>query len=120
MKTEVEQILNDMKEKKIIDDGAFTNFYGGKTDNGYKLKINGEQIPSKSKQGGLMTKTCFNSTFKTMHMHSEMAKSLFLDGTLDREDNTRYTILQIMLIEHEEVIMELIETDLYLGELPFA
>jgi hypothetical protein len=75
---------------------------------------------SKSKQGGLMTKTCFNSTFKTMHMHSEMAKSLFLDGTLDREDNTRYTILQIMLIEHEEVIMELIETDLYLGELPFA
>jgi hypothetical protein len=43
VKTEVEQILNDMKEKKIIDDGSFTNFYGGKTDNGYKLKINGEE-----------------------------------------------------------------------------
>ena len=43
MKQSVEQILNAMKEKKIIDDGTFTNFYGGKTDNGYKLKINGEQ-----------------------------------------------------------------------------
>jgi hypothetical protein len=45
MKTAVEQILNDMKDKKIIDDGTFTGFYGGKTDNGYKLKINGEQTP---------------------------------------------------------------------------
>jgi tyrosyl-tRNA synthetase len=34
-----------MKEFKIKDDGGFTNFYGGKIDNGYKLKINGEQTP---------------------------------------------------------------------------
>ena len=29
--------------ENFINDGTLTNFYGGKTDSGYKLQINGEE-----------------------------------------------------------------------------
>ena len=34
-----------------MKDGDLTNFYGGKTDNGYKLKINDEHTPTPWKLG---------------------------------------------------------------------
>lgn len=36
-----------------MKDGDLTNFFGGKTDNGYKLKINGEHTPTPWKLGRL-------------------------------------------------------------------
>lgn len=40
-----------MEKFNIMKDGDLTNFYGGKTDNGYKLKINGEHTPTPWKLG---------------------------------------------------------------------
>ena len=75
---------------------------------------------SKTKQQGLITKTCRNSFFRVMHMESERAKQLNRTDTLYKDDDTKYTILQIMHLGDSMLIMELIETELYLGELPFA
>lgn len=75
---------------------------------------------SQRKQEGLITKTCRNSFFKRMHMASNRADQLNKNDTLYEGDDTKYTILQIMHLGDGELIMELIETDLYLGELPFA
>jgi hypothetical protein len=38
--------------ENFINDGALTNFYGGKTDSGFKLQINGEE---KMKEKGTIT-----------------------------------------------------------------
>lgn len=40
-----------MEKFNIMKDGDLTNFFGGKTDNGYKLKINGEHTPTPWKLG---------------------------------------------------------------------
>lgn len=74
----------------------------------------------KSKQQGLITKTCRNSFFRRMHMASQRADQLNKTDTLYQDDDTKYTILQIMHLGEGQLIMELIETELYLGELPFA
>lgn len=42
-----------MEKFNIMKDGDLTNFFGGKTDNGYKLKINGEHTPTPWKLGRL-------------------------------------------------------------------
>lgn len=75
---------------------------------------------SQRKQEGLITKTCRNSFFKRMHMSSQRANQLNENDTLYKDDDTKYTILQIMHLGDGELIMELIKTELYLGELPFA
>ncbi len=75
---------------------------------------------SQTKQQGLITKTCRNSFFRRMHMASQRADQLNKTDTLYPDDDTKYTILQIMHLGEGELIMELIETELYLGELPFA
>lgn len=77
---------------------------------------------SQTKQQGLITKTCRNSFFKKMHLSSAVFATLNERGVIyDNDDNPiKYTILQIMIFGDNEAIIELIETELYLGELPFA
>jgi hypothetical protein len=59
-----------MKEKKIIDDGTFTGFYGGKTDSGYKLPINNN-----------MTMEVFLERF-TINIERDIKPYFKLDDTL--------------------------------------
>lgn len=77
---------------------------------------------SQTKQQGLITKTCFNSFFKRMHLSSMTFAILNEKGVVHDSNNNpiKYTILQIMIFGDNEAIIELIETELYLGELPFA
>lgn len=77
---------------------------------------------SQTKQQGLITKTCRNSSFKKMHLSSAMFETLSEEGLIyDSNDNPiKYTILQIIIFGENYAIIELIETELYLGELPFA
>jgi hypothetical protein len=59
--------------ENFINDGTLTNFYGGKTDSGFKLQINGEQTQAEQ----LPTKW-----FKTEEIETWIGESL---STQDKE-----------------------------------